>query len=680
MSRLFWFFALTLICGVAFAEEKIEEKVFRRGEYSFSVAAAPAFVEVRTIAAKWPDDAPGVDDVRWRNWLLDSQSDYRNGKAWMYSDNAYEAVSPELVSKAAKQQLYFNPEYQALSIHKVELRRNGIWSNRLDPEKITLARRESEFESDMSDGMVSALIVLDDVRAGDVVRLSYSIRGMNPILVGMDHDEEYFAWVDPILDRNVRVFYDPGTLIAHRSYNQAPVVSVKKEESAVVVTASARNIPASRDEGGYPRWYRPFAGLMFAKQRTWADVVRWAKPLYPDPGALPKELEAKIVEWKAISNPEQRLMAVLKTMQEDIRYFGIEMGESSHRPAEPGVTWNRRFGDCKDKAYLMSVVLTRLGIPAAPALATTRFGKGVQDFVPAATAFNHVIVQAQLGKQTLWLDPTLTQQRGDAAAIDVMDYGYVLPIADGVTDLRQVTRTPASKKQMHVLERYRPSVDGKTVDLTITTEYLGGSADNMRRELVSRGVTEVGKNYSEYYRKRFGDLDVLTPFNTNDDQATNKLVIVENYRLKQAWDEKSGSTKNLTVYADSMDSDTKLPDTIDRKSPLFLNSPMQYRHEQVLELPEGWTWLGSAQTEAIKASGFDYERNIAQTGKTVAIKQSIQFKQDHVSTQNLPDHLSKMREVRDGMNRRFILAMPAAVQDKERDARLKNIMRDVIKN
>jgi hypothetical protein len=417
---------------------------------------------------------------------------------------------------------------------------------------------------------------------------------------------------------------------------------------------------------------------MFAPQRSWAEVVRWAKPLYPDPGALPKELEAKMQEWKAIANPEQRLMAVLQTMQEEIRYFGIEMGESSHRPAPPAETWTRRFGDCKDKAYLMSVVLSRLGIPAVPALATTRHGKGVRDFVPAATAFNHVIVQAQLGKQTLWLDPTLTQQRGTAAAIDIMDYGYVLPIADGIVDLREVMRTPASRKQVNVMEKYRPSDDGKTIDLLIVSEYLGGSADNIRRDIAARGREEMGKNYAEYYRKRFGELDVLSPFATNDDQVQNKLTITESYRLKQAWDEKTGSTKSLTVYADSMDQDTKLPDTIDRKAPLSLNYPMQYRHEQILELPKGWTWLGTAENESIKSSAFDYERSMVQAEQTVSIRQSVKFNEDSVPVKNLPDFLSKMRDVRDGMNRRFVLSTPAAMRDQERDSRLKNILRDAM--
>jgi len=122
----------------------------------------------------------------------------------------------------------------------------------------------------------------------------------------------------------------------------------------------------------------------------------------------------------------------------------------------------------------------------------------------------------------------------------------------------------------------------------------------------------------------------------------------------------------------------KFPDTRARKARLYLNFPMQYQHEQVFELPQGWTWLGSKQNEAIKSPAFDYERSIAQNGQSVAIKQSIRFNEDHVAVANLPDFFTKMRDVRDGMSRRFILSLPAAAQDKDRDARLKNILRDVM--
>jgi Domain of Unknown Function with PDB structure (DUF3857)/Transglutaminase-like superfamily len=676
MFKVFGCALLLLLSGFSFAEEK----QYTRGEFHFSVRPVPGFVERSKLAEQWPAKAPGANDARWRNWLLDSQLDYRNKDSLAYWEQVYEPVSPELVNDAAKHQIYFSPEYQSLNIHSVELRRGGVWMNRLNPEKITLARRESEFESDMSDGMVSALIVLDDVRAGDVIRLAYTIRGSNPILRGMEHDEIYFGWGDPILDRRVRALYPPGTKISHKSFNGAPDVLIKNEADAVVVSAQNTQIAAMRDEGAYPRWYRPLPIVMFAPQRSWADVVHWAAPLYSNPVSLPNELELKIKAWQAIQNPEQRIMAVLQTMQEDIRYFGIEMGESSHRPSSPSDTWTRRYGDCKDKAYLMSVILTRLGIPAVPALTSTKLEKAIVENLPAATAFNHVIVQAQLGKQTLWLDPTITQQRGNAAEIDIANYGYVLPIDEGISQLREVVRTPNSKLQMNVQEKFRPSMDGKSIELLVTSEYLGGSADRMRREFVKRGREDMGRAYADYYRQRFGDLDIVAPLVVSDDQAVNKITIAEDYRLKQAWDEKTGNTKNLSIYADAMDQDTKLPGTMDRKSPIYLNSPMQYEYEHVLELPQGWTWMGSAEKQDVNTAWFNYQRSVQQNKNTVVIKQNIRFTKDYVSVDKLPDFFSNMRDVRNGMSGRFVLSAPSETQDKDRDERLKNILRDVMNN
>ena len=53
------------------------EVEFRRGEFGFSVAPVPAFVEPREIPAQWDPAAPGAADGRWRYWLYDMQVDRR---------------------------------------------------------------------------------------------------------------------------------------------------------------------------------------------------------------------------------------------------------------------------------------------------------------------------------------------------------------------------------------------------------------------------------------------------------------------------------------------------------------------------------------------------------------------------------------------------------------------------
>jgi hypothetical protein len=59
----------------------------------------------------------------------------------------------------------------------VEVRRGGVWTNRFDAAQVSLARRESDFENDLTDGSVTALLLLSDVRLGDVVRVAFSVEG-----------------------------------------------------------------------------------------------------------------------------------------------------------------------------------------------------------------------------------------------------------------------------------------------------------------------------------------------------------------------------------------------------------------------------------------------------------------------------------------------------------------------
>ena len=99
---------------------------------------------------------------------MDGQIDRRGGRSVAYVDRAYEPITVATVDDAAKFDIDFVPQYQKLTLHRVELRRDGKWQNRLDPDKVSLARRESGFEENMADGSVTALIVLEDIRPRDV--------------------------------------------------------------------------------------------------------------------------------------------------------------------------------------------------------------------------------------------------------------------------------------------------------------------------------------------------------------------------------------------------------------------------------------------------------------------------------------------------------------------------------
>ncbi|MFX6296420.1 DUF3857 domain-containing protein, partial [Acinetobacter baumannii] len=54
----------------------------------------------------------------------------------------------------------------------------------LKDARIELMRREQQLERQMIDGVRTALLVISDVRVGDIVDVAYTLEGENPIFEG----------------------------------------------------------------------------------------------------------------------------------------------------------------------------------------------------------------------------------------------------------------------------------------------------------------------------------------------------------------------------------------------------------------------------------------------------------------------------------------------------------------
>ena len=76
----------------------------------------------------------------------------------------------------------------------------------------------------------------------------------------------------------------------------------------------------------------------------------------------------------------------------DVKYTGIEFGEASIIPRMLAEVLERRYGDCKDKALLLTALLRAAGVPAEVALLDAVLGLYVDPDVPGLGGFDHAIV------------------------------------------------------------------------------------------------------------------------------------------------------------------------------------------------------------------------------------------------------------------------------------------------
>jgi len=650
-----------------------------RGDLKFSTGDEPGFVVRRALPARWDADAPGHDDRRWRYWLYDMQSDRRRGRDEVYFEHVFEPKSQTLIGEAGRFQINFNPEFQRMTLHRVELMREGRWQNRLVPERISLARRESEFEQDLTNGSVTALIVLEDVRVDDVVRVSYSIIGSNPILGGQTADWATLSWRNPTLRSGIRVLYDPGTRFQVHRENTALEPQIKRSADAVEVQVQARALPATVFEDGYPAWYQPYPIVQIAPERRWSDVVAWALPLYPAYEApFDEDLERKLAQWKALPDPQARLVAALRAVQNEVRYFGIEIGDNTHRPNPPDQVWRRRYGDCKDKVYLLTTLLRRLGIDAAPALVDTDRGRAISDFVPSASTFNHVIVRARIGGETIWVDPTIAQQGGDPRAFDLGDFGMALPVAAGVDALQAIQRPEKGITGVEVIERFAPSADGGEVAFEVETLYTGANADYQRRNTLSQRGDDLARRYSEYYRKRYGELEMIGEPQIEDDQTRNHVRVRERYRLKSPFAADTSGVRALEVYAEALQSVSALPTSLERNGPLDFAPRGRYRHEIEVKLPERWQPKFAEERIDRTSPAFGFSRRIEIDASAVKLVYELDVERNELAADKVAAHLQTLRQVSDDLSAKLRFAIPASLDAKQREERLRHLLRNVM--
>ena len=99
-----------------------------------------------------------------------------------------------------------------------------------------------------------------------------------------------------------------------------------------------------------------------------------------------------------------KVRALYKHVITSTRYVGLEFGIHGFKPYRTTDVYDRRFGDCKDKASLLKVMLGEAGIKSHLVLVRTRDQGTIGNTPASLSAFNHAITYVP--SLDLYLDGT----------------------------------------------------------------------------------------------------------------------------------------------------------------------------------------------------------------------------------------------------------------------------------
>ena len=573
--------------------------------------------------------------------LLERQINAVDDETFFHSDRRILTIDG--VQNDSTLKLEFDPNYQSLTWHWARIWRDGKHLDRLDTNRIEVVQRETDLDEAMLNGEKSAILVLDDVRVGDVIDYAYSIKGDNPVFSSHFSAAVPVAMEQPADQLLTRLLWprQKGLYSIGHGCSVQPQTVVGKD--TIECTWDFQDVPAVPVEDSLPDWFDPEHWVQLSDSKTWAQVNQWALKLFESSSVsdFSPELSAKIAEWKQIPNHEQRITAVLQFVQDEVRYFGIEIGVGSVKPADPSTVFSRRFGDCKDKSLLFVTILRAMGIEAYPVLVNSTVGRDIMNWQPSPGAFDHCIAQVLCDGQVYWLDPTMNYQRGPLAAHYIPAYGYGLVISPWTTGLAAIPQT-TGLPETTTTEYFRLGLVNQSASLKVVTVARGRDADILRALFATTKQSDVEKLYMHAYSDTYSEIKISSPMEVQDDQDQDRFQITQYYSIDNAWTrpEKGVHKVECEFYPTSIADLLKKPVDTDRRLPLGINFPEHQilRTEVIMPI----VWSEGRDEKTISDPAFTFRKLYQATGKKVVMEYEYQTSADSVAPGACSDFLHRM--------------------------------------
>jgi TonB family protein len=608
----------------------------------YTVEPAPSWVTPSPNAEE--TDAESSVPMSYR--LVDEQYQLGEGSETHYL-HVIRAINQSTgLDRGSRIEIQFDPSFQKLALHRLELVRAGKRLNRLD-RKYELLRRETQLERQMYDGRETLSIVLDDVRVGDEIDYAYSLRGGNPVFGG-----KFVALVvlgnpiGPETTHEVRLLGLPNRQIHYAMGHEELHPEIRTVGGQRETVFRKDHIPRLDVEPGTPADAFIDKYLQLSEFADWAEVARWGASIFPRDAKGPLlDQETDAIRAQASTAPD-RVLVALEFVQKQIRYFGTEIGPYSHRPASPETVLNRRYGDCKDKVALLSTLLDRIDIRATPILVSATMRGAAAQLLPSPLVFDHVIVRVDLDAQSYYLDATRAEQTGTLANREPAGLGRGLPLK--LQDSALVALPAAfGIEHLAVTDTFR--FERMDVDPTLESRvvFRGDLAEVMRDVIAKQGPEAIFKQLTAPYLKVYPEAHTTAPMTVESSKDDDVLTLVNNFVVPGFFSPSDGILRTAQLVPFAVTDALGFPAAESRHTALGFQFPGIVRHTSVIKFPED---VFPKADPMRRFEGGDAHLGLLQiaqnTRRMVEILNELSINVDQVDPDDWPAFSKSMQELR----------------------------------
>ena len=299
-----------------------------------------------------------------------------------------------------------------------------------------------------------------------------------------------------------------------------------------------------------------------------------------------EKLAATVKEIIANDNsPAEKAKHIYQWVQKNIHYIAFEDSLGGFVPRQAADICQRKFGDCKDMASILTAMCTLAEIEAHYTWIGTRHLPYVYKETPLPLVSNHMICTIKLGGEWIFLDGTDPVIPFGANPAGIQGKEALMSIDENNFKILRVPETPAANNEL--IDTTYLKIDKQGVAGNVVLNYKGYGAwdlgylmvyyKNDQREDYIKGLTTRGSN--KYIQKSY-------KFEQSPD-ATKSARVFSDFTIDN-YVQNAGKEQFINLNLKN-NSDYQPIDVKDRTTPYYTNYKTHTKEVVVLEIPSGYT-------------------------------------------------------------------------------------------
>lgn len=374
--------------------------------------------------------------------------------------------------------IYYTPAYEKLTLNLARIHKKDGRVVDIEPRHVHLRDTITDFQ--VYDQDKQLVISFPNLEVGDVYEVKWTVRGKNPEFSGGWFTRYTFGSDDfPAARDEFRVRVPKGMPFKFALNNGKVDQAITDEEGGKLYRFSVDNRPELPQDEEAPSKEELRLQISCSNFASWDDVARWKKQLRAECWKCTAEVR-KIVDTvtAGLKTPQEKARALTTWVRRNVRYLSHGTGGTGFTPHLPHQVVGNRYGDCKDQAQLLAVLLREAGIAVELATLGPKGDGQVLPSVPSPWG-SHAILCAKIGGKEHWIDTTSPYSSWDFLPADDRDRQCYLTTEDGKLRLARTPKFTWEENRIEQDTEVSVLPDGSSECRRLAT-YHGAAALNRR--------------------------------------------------------------------------------------------------------------------------------------------------------------------------------------------------------